>query len=66
MLTTYIHRPKKAKSLSNIYIGNLDRDELEEAPGNRLASRVWNDSIPVKFVGADRRGINNGYLTDNK
>jgi len=30
---------------------------LQEALGNRLASRVWNDSTPVKFVGADRRGI---------
>lgn len=64
-LLTYIDQ-RKLNQLSNIYTGNLDRDELQEALGNRLASRVWNDSTPVKFVGADRRGINNGYLTDNK
>lgn len=55
-LLTYIDQ-RKLNQLSNIYTGNLDRDELQEALGNRLASRVWNDSIPVKFVGADRRGI---------
>ena len=55
-LLTYIDQ-RKLNRLSNIYTGNLDQDELQEALGNRLASRVWNDSIPVKFVGADRRGI---------
>ena len=55
-LLTYIDQ-RKLNQLSNIYTGNLDRDELQEALGNRLASRVWNDSIRVKFVGADRRGI---------
>lgn len=55
-LLTYIDQ-RKLNQLSNIYTGNLDRDELQEALGNRLASRVWNDSTPVKFVGADRRGI---------
>lgn len=55
-LLTYIDQ-RKLNQLSNIYTGNLDQDELQEALGNRLASRVWNDSIPVKFVGADRRGI---------
>ena len=55
-LLTYIDQ-RKLNQLSNIYTGNLDQDELQEALGNRLASRVWNDSTPVKFVGADRRGI---------
>lgn len=55
-LLTYIDQ-RKLNQLSNIYTGNLDQDELQEALGNRLASRVWNDSIRVKFVGADRRGI---------
>lgn len=55
-LLTYIDQ-RKLNQLSNIYTGNLYQDELQEALGNRLASRVWNDSIPVKFVGADRRGI---------
>lgn len=55
-LLTYIDQ-RKLNQLSNIYTGNLQQDELQEALGNRLASRVWNDSTPVKFVGADRRGI---------
>lgn len=55
-LLTYIDQ-RKLNQLSNIYTGNLHQDELQEALGNRLASRVWNDSTPVKFVGADRRGI---------
>ena len=55
-LLTYIDQ-RKLNQLSNIYTGNLDQDELQDALGNRLASRVWNDSIRVKFVGADRRGI---------
>jgi DNA replication protein DnaC len=55
-LLTYIDQ-RKLNRLSNIYTGNLYQDELQEALGNRLASRVWNDSTPVKFVGADRRGI---------
>lgn len=55
-LLTYIDQ-RKLNQLSNIYTGNLHQNELQEALGNRLASRVWNDSIPVKFVGADRRGV---------
>ena len=55
-LLTYIDQ-RKLNQLSNIYTGNLDQDELQDALGNRLASRVWNDSTLVKFVGADRRGI---------
>jgi DNA replication protein DnaC len=55
-LLTYIDQ-RKLNQLSNIYTGNLHQDELQEALGNRLASRVWNDSTLVKFVGADRRGI---------
>ena len=55
-LLTYIDQ-RKLNQLSNIYTGNLHQNELQEALGNRLASRVWNDSTPVKFVGADRRGI---------
>lgn len=55
-LLTYIDQ-RKLNQLSNIYTGNLHQDELRDALGNRLSSRVWNDSTPVKFVGADRRGI---------
>ncbi len=55
-LLTYIDQ-RKLQQLSNIYTGNLSQEQLQDALGNRLASRVWNDSIPVRFVGADRRGI---------
>lgn len=55
-LLTYIDQ-RKLNQLSNIYTGNLPHEELQDALGNRLSSRVWNDSTPVKFVGADRRGI---------
>ncbi len=55
-LLTYIDQ-RKLNQLSNIYTGNLHQNELQAALGNRLASRVWNDSTPVKFVGADRRGV---------
>ena len=54
-LLTYIDQ-RKLNQLSNIYTGNLPYEELQDALGNRLSSRVWNDSTPVKFVGADRRG----------
>lgn len=55
-LLTYIDQ-RKLNQLSNIYTGNLPHEELQDALGNRLSSRVWNDSTPVKFVGADRRGV---------
>lgn len=55
-LLTYIDQ-RKLQQLSNIYTGNLPQEELQDALGNRLSSRVWNDSTPVRFVGADRRGV---------
>lgn len=42
--------------LSNIYTGNLGGEQLNEILGERLFSRVWNDSITVEFMGSDRRG----------
>ena len=54
-LLTYIDQRKLA-NLANIYTGNLDGEDLQVAVGTRLASRIWNDSTPVRFVGADRRG----------
>lgn len=42
---------------SNIFTGNITKKEsMEKILGNRLASRVWNSSIVVEFVGKDRRG----------
>lgn len=53
-LLTYIDQ-RKLHALSNIYTGNLRQLQLQEALGNRLASRVWNGSSIVEFVGEDRR-----------
>lgn len=55
-LLTYIDQ-RKLNQLSNIYTGNLSHDQLQDALGNRLSSRVWNDSMVVRFVGVDRRGL---------
>lgn len=55
-LLTYIDQ-RKLNGKSNIYTGNLNEQELVEALGNRLKSRVWNDSTIVELFGNDRRGI---------
>lgn len=57
-LLTYIDQRILAGK-SNIYTGNLNEEELQDALGNRLKSRVWNNSIVVEFKGCDRRGGNN-------
>lgn len=42
--------------LANIYTGNLTSHEaLTKAVGERLASRIWNMSTLVEFIGKDRR-----------
>lgn len=49
---------------SNIYTSNCTMNkDLQLILGSRLASRIWETSIIVKFVGKDRR---NGQLTDIK
>lgn len=53
-LLTYIDQ-RKLSGLSNIYTGNMGEAQLRNALGNRLSSRVWNDSVVIEFVGADRR-----------
>ena len=55
-LLTYIDQ-RKLQGLSNIYTGNLTAEELPEALGNRLTSRVWNDSLQIYFSAADWRGV---------
>lgn len=40
---------------SNIYTSNLGRDQLTVNIGKRLASRIYNGSEIVEFVGGDRR-----------
>lgn len=45
-----------SEGLSNIYTGNIvSQTALENAVGDRLASRIWNMSTLVKFEGKDRR-----------
>ena len=56
-LLTYIDQ-RKLNGKANIYTGNLEENELIVALGNRLKSRIWNDSIKVEIFGNDRRGGN--------
>ena len=42
---------------SNIYTSNLSNDELREAVGERLYSRIVNYSENIIFYGTDKRGI---------
>lgn len=55
-LLTYIDQ-RKLNGKANIYTGNLNEQELVEALGNRLKSRVFNDSTIVELYGNDRRGV---------
>lgn len=54
-LLTYIDQ-RKLNQKANIYTGNLAQADLQDALGNRLSSRVWNDSIIMNIKGFDRRG----------
>ena len=45
-----------SEGLANIYTGNITSQvALENAVGDRLASRIWNASTLVEFKGKDRR-----------
>lgn len=44
---------------SNIYTSNLGAEEIHSSLGDRLASRIVNDSICIGLVGSDKRGIAN-------
>lgn len=57
-LLTYIDQ-RILNGKSNIYTGNLNEEELIEALGNRLESRVWNNSYVIELKGCDRRGGSN-------
>ena len=64
-LLTYIDQ-RKLNGKSNIYTGNLNGEELTNALGNRLKSRIWNDSFKIELKGNDRRGeVYNGSFTNN-
>jgi len=41
---------------ANIYTSNLNKDEITDALGERLASRVCNFSMEIELKGADKRG----------
>lgn len=41
---------------ATIFTGNVGIKDLNRYVGNRTASRIWNTSEVVKFVGADKRG----------
>ncbi|MBQ4543784.1 MAG: hypothetical protein IJA19_06420 [Clostridia bacterium] len=49
---------------SNIYTGNLDSEKLRDYVGERLYSRIWEDSERVQLLGNSRRGTN-GSGTDS-
>lgn len=42
---------------TNIYTSNLSKEELHNAVGDRLYSRIINNSIKVELNGLDKRGI---------
>lgn len=65
MLTPYEHEyllnyinARIDSGKSNIYTSNLDPDELREKVGDRLYSRVVNNSINIELFGKDKRGLN--------
>lgn len=41
---------------TNIYTSNASKQELYKQMGDRLASRIYNDSIDVEVIDVDRRG----------
>lgn len=45
------------KGKANIYTSNLSNEELHEALGDRLSSRIINSSYDIEFKGADKRGL---------
>ena len=53
-LLTYIDQ-RKLNGKANIFTGNLNEEELVTYVGNRLKSRIWNDSTIVQLFGKDRR-----------
>lgn len=54
-LLTYIDQRTFAGK-TNIYTGNLVDNSIFAALGNRLASRVYNESRIIELVGLDKRG----------
>ena len=57
LLLTFINT-RKLNGKSNLYTGNCDQNGCNEFLGQRLSSRVWNDSIIIGLVEPDKRGEN--------
>ena len=51
---------------SNIYTGNCDKEECKKLLGERLTSRVFGCGTVIKFFEEDKRGLNNGRITNTK
>jgi len=43
--------------MSNIYTSNSTEEKMEEYLGQRLKSRIFNESEIIAFIGGDRRGV---------
>ena len=63
-LTTFEHEnllniinTRLDENKSNIYTSNLNAEELKEKVGDRLYSRIVNNSINFEFFGQDKRGL---------
>lgn len=57
------HRISSNKA--NIFTSNcISKRDMEAAIGTKLASRIWNVSEIIQFIGNDRRSIN-GSITDS-
>lgn len=55
VLLSYIDQ-RIVEGKSNIYTGNLSANQLEKTVGQRLFSRIWNNSTRIELKGSDRRG----------
>lgn len=46
---------RKFAGKANIYTGNLDSSDMEQKMGERLRSKIYNDSAIIELKGVDRR-----------
>lgn len=65
VLLSYIDQ-RINENKSNIYTANLSSYNLEKVVGQRLYSRIWNNSYRIELHGADRRYNINGNSTNIK
>lgn len=48
---------REVSQLANIYTCNTSKEELINAVGSRLTSRIWDNSEVIEFKGVAKRGI---------